>query len=91
MMYLMQLDEYGIILHSSTEEYLTTDNELVSNILLSIMSYFAKLEREKISERIKAGLEKARFNGERIGRSKPNRKIRLTFCHTSPGNNTYFQ
>lgn len=32
------------------------------------MSYFAKLEREKISERTKAGLEKARLNGKQIGR-----------------------
>jgi len=55
-------------LHCYTEEYFTTDNELVSNILLSVMSYFAKLEREKISERTKAGLEKARLNGKRIGR-----------------------
>jgi len=68
MMYLKQLDEYGIKFHSYTEEYLTTDNELVSNILLSVMSYFAKLEREKISERTKAGLEKARLNGKQIGR-----------------------
>ncbi len=68
MMYLKQLDEYGIKFHSYTEEYLTTDNELVSNILLSAMSYFAKLEREKISERTKAGLEKARLKGKTIGR-----------------------
>lgn len=68
MMYLKQLDEYGIKFHSYTEEYLTTDNELVSHILLSVMSYFAKLEREKISERTKAGIEKARLKGKTIGR-----------------------
>jgi len=62
MMYLKQLDEYGIKFHSYTEEYLTTDNELVSNILLTVMSYFANLDREKISERTKAGLERARLS-----------------------------
>jgi DNA invertase Pin-like site-specific DNA recombinase len=89
-MYLKQLDEYGIILHNFTKEYLKTDNEIFSSIFFSVMSYFVKLEREKISEPTKAGLEKARLNGKQIGRSKPNRKIRLTFSHTSPGNNTYF-
>ncbi|MCF8412841.1 MAG: recombinase family protein, partial [Melioribacteraceae bacterium] len=34
MIYLKQLDEYGIKFHSYSEEYLTTDNELVSQILL---------------------------------------------------------
>jgi DNA invertase Pin-like site-specific DNA recombinase len=68
MIYLKQLDESGVKFHSYTEEYLATDNELVSNILLSVMSYFAKLEREKISERTKAGLEKARLKGKVIGR-----------------------
>lgn len=68
MMYLKQLDEYGVKFHSFTEEYLTTDNELVSHILLSVMSYFAKLEREKISERTKAGLEKAKSKGKALGR-----------------------
>jgi DNA invertase Pin-like site-specific DNA recombinase len=68
MMYLKQLDEYGIKFHSYTEEYLTTDNGLVSNVLLSVMNYFAKLEREKISERTKAGVERARSKGKTIGR-----------------------
>lgn len=68
MRYLKQFEECGINFHSFTEEYLTTENELVSNILLSVMSYFAKLEREKISEQTKAGLEKARLKGKTIGR-----------------------
>ena len=68
MIYLKQLDECGIKFHSYTEEYLTTDNELVSNILLNVISYFAELEKKKISERTKAGLEKARLNGKQIGR-----------------------
>lgn len=72
MMYLKQLDEYGIKFQSYTEEYLSTDNELVSQILLSVMSYFAKLEREKISERTKAGLERARLKGQQIGRPNKN-------------------
>lgn len=57
MMYLKQMNEYGIKFHSNSEENLITDNKLVSNILLSVMSYFAKLERDRISERTKAGIE----------------------------------
>jgi DNA invertase Pin-like site-specific DNA recombinase len=49
---------------------LTTENELVRNILLATLSSLAKLEREKISQRTKAGLERARAKGKVLGRPK---------------------
>jgi DNA invertase Pin-like site-specific DNA recombinase len=56
--------------HSFTEEHLSTDNELVRNILLATLASFAKLEREKISQRTKAGLERTRAMGERLSRPR---------------------
>jgi hypothetical protein len=49
---------------------LSTENELVRNILLATLSSLAKLEREKISQRTKAGLERARAEGKILGRPK---------------------
>lgn len=66
--YLQRLGSYGVSFHSYTEEHLSTDNELVRNILLATLASLAKLEREKISQRTKAGLERARASGKRIGR-----------------------
>ena len=38
------------------------------DVLLALLSSLAKLERTKISERTKAGLERARAKGKRLGR-----------------------
>ena len=51
-----------------TEEYLATDNELVRNILLAVMASLAKVEAQRISERTKAGLARARAHGKKLGR-----------------------
>lgn len=66
--YLQQLEAIGVGFRSYTEPYLNTENELVSHILLAVMSYFAEYEAKKISRRTKAGLERAREEGKRIGR-----------------------
>lgn len=55
--YLQLLDDYGVKFISHTEEYLNTDSDLVRGIIIPMMSYFAKLEVKKISERTTAGLE----------------------------------
>ncbi len=52
--HLQRLSSQGVGFHSFTEEHLSTDNELVRNILLAILASLAKLEREKISQRTKA-------------------------------------
>jgi DNA invertase Pin-like site-specific DNA recombinase len=49
---------------------LSTENELVRRILLATLSSLAKIEREKISQRTKAGLERARAMGKVLGRPK---------------------
>ena len=66
--YLQQLEALGVHFRSYTEPYLSTENELVSHILLAVMSYFAEYEAKKISRRTKAGLERARAEGKQIGR-----------------------
>jgi DNA invertase Pin-like site-specific DNA recombinase len=43
-------------------------NELVCNILLATLSSLAKLKHEKISQRTKAGLARARAMGKVLGR-----------------------
>ena len=40
-----------------------------SGLLLAVLASLAKLERQKISERTKAGLQRARANGKRLGRA----------------------
>ena len=66
--HLQRLSSHGVAFRSYTEEHLSTENELVRNILLAVLASLAKVEREKISARTKAGLERARANGKRLGR-----------------------
>jgi len=74
--YLQQLESLGVRFRSYTEPYLNTENELVSHILLAVMSYFAEYEAKKISRRTKAGLERAREEGKQIGRPSKFRKYK---------------
>lgn len=66
--YLQRLNAAGVAFHSYTEEWLSTDNEMVRDILLAVMSSLAKQETIKISERTKAGLERAKAKGKVLGR-----------------------
>ena len=68
--HLRRLASHGVAFRSFTEEHLSTENELVRNILLATLSSLAKLEREKISQRTKAGLERARAKGKVLGRPR---------------------
>ena len=68
--HLQRLCSYGVAFHSYTEPHLATDNELVRNILLALLSSLAKVEAQKISERTKAGMARAKAKGIKIGRPK---------------------
>lgn len=72
MHYLQQLDISGVKVRSYTEPYLEIENELVGTILLTVLSHFAKLESNKISEQTKAGLERAKRRGKKLG--QPSKK-----------------
>lgn len=65
---LTELENLNIQWHSYSEPYLNTTNELTRMIVLAVLSSVAKAEREKISERTKAGLRRARAEGKKLGR-----------------------
>ena len=66
--HLQRLASYGVAFHSYTEPMLSTDNEMVRDIVLAVMSSLAKVERARISERTKAGLARVRAKGSKSGR-----------------------
>jgi len=66
--YLERLDACGVSFKSHTEPFLDTDNELIAHIVLGVTSYYAQQEALRISDRTKAGLERARRNGKVLGR-----------------------
>lgn len=68
--HLQRLTSYGISFHSYTEPHLATDNELVRNILLALLSSLAKVEAQKISDRTRAGMARAKAKGTKIGRPR---------------------
>ena len=74
--HLQRLVSYGIAFHSYAEPHLATDNELVRNVLLALLSSLAKLEAQKVSDRTKAGMARAKANGIKIGRPKLGIEIR---------------
>lgn len=59
---LKELENLGIQWHSYTEQYFSSAGPF-KDVVLSIMATLAKLEREKISERTKAGLERKKAAG----------------------------
>jgi DNA invertase Pin-like site-specific DNA recombinase len=68
--HLQRLTSYGVSFHSYTEPHLATDNELVRNILLALLSSLAKVEALKISDRTKAGMARAKAKGIKVGRPR---------------------
>jgi DNA invertase Pin-like site-specific DNA recombinase len=66
--YLRRLGNAGVAFHSYSEPMLSTDNPIVRDVLLAVMSSMAKMERARISERTKAGLARVRDKGVRLGR-----------------------
>src|SRR5262245_23408021 len=75
-LHLQRLASYGVGFHSYTEPHLATDNELVRNILLALLASLAKVEAQKISERTRAGMARAKAQGKRIGRPSIAPKLR---------------
>ena len=61
------LSNYGIAFRSFTEPYLDTCG-IFKEAVIAILGTIAKQERLRISERVRAGLERARKSGTRTGR-----------------------
>src|SRR5262249_27195461 len=67
-MYLQRLADCGVSFHSYTEPHLSTDNEMLRDILLAVMASLAKMESKKIGDRTRAGMERARAQGTESGK-----------------------
>jgi DNA invertase Pin-like site-specific DNA recombinase len=65
--HLERLSSYGVTFHSYTEPHLCADNEMVRGILLAVLATMAKQEAKRLSERVLAGLAKARAKGTKSG------------------------
>jgi len=53
-----------------TRKFKNGMEELISNIILELLSYMAEKERKKIRQRQKEGIKKAKENGVKFGRPK---------------------
>ncbi len=72
--YLTKLDNYGVKWHSYTEQYISSLG-IFADAIISILSCLAKQERIRISERTRAGLDRVRSKGIRLGRPKTPEEI----------------
>jgi len=75
---LNELENYGIDWHSYSDKYLSSLGEF-KDVVISLMATVAKQEREKISERTKAGIQRARIRGSPIGKRGKDKKKRSNF------------
>ncbi len=65
--YLQTLTTHGVQWHSYSEQYLSSLGPF-ADVVISLLSTLAKQERIRISERTKAGLERAKAEGKTLGR-----------------------
>ena len=82
---LQQLDDYGILYKSYSEQYLDSSG-IFKDVIISILATLAKQERIRLSERVKLGLDKARIQGRVGGRPRiPQEKVDLILDLKSKG------
>jgi len=67
--YLQILDDYGVSYKSYTEQYIDSSG-IFKDVIISLLSSLALQERIRTSERVSAGLAKARAQG-RVGGRPP--------------------
>jgi DNA invertase Pin-like site-specific DNA recombinase len=67
--HLQRLDSYGVAWRSYTEQYLDSTG-IFKDAVISIMATIAKQENVRRSERVLAGLARARRSGSRLGRPR---------------------
>jgi DNA invertase Pin-like site-specific DNA recombinase len=61
------LDDFGVTYKSYSEQYIDSSG-IFKDVIIALLSTLAKQERLRISERVKAGLEKSRQQGRVGGR-----------------------
>lgn len=67
---LQRLAAAGVGFHSYSEPLLSTDNEMVRDILLTVMTSLVEQERAWRAECTKVGMQRARERGRQIGRAR---------------------
>lgn len=65
--HLRRLTGYGVMWRSFTEQYLDSTG-IFREAVISILAVIAKQERIRLAERTRAGLERVRREGKRLGR-----------------------
>jgi DNA invertase Pin-like site-specific DNA recombinase len=68
--YLESLKSWGVGWRTYQEPWLDTGNEMVTGIVLSVISAMAKQERQTLIDRTMAGLRTAKRNGKILGRPR---------------------
>ena len=66
--YIEKLRRNGIAIKSMQEPWMDTRDSGIGNLLIAIFSWVAAQERLRIVERTKAGLDRVRSEGRRLGR-----------------------
>jgi DNA invertase Pin-like site-specific DNA recombinase len=64
------LDRVGVLVVSLKDSWLDTTSGMVRQILVGIFSAMAEHERERHKQRVRAGMERARSEGRRMGRPR---------------------
>ena len=65
--YVDRLQKFGILFESFTEPHFRTTGP-AGDLMLAVAAWIAKQERQRISDRTKAGLERAARSGKKCGR-----------------------
>jgi len=73
--YLHELESYGVGFVSFSERYLDSTG-IFRDALIGLFAALANQERIRLSERVKAGMARARANGKRVGRPKLSDELR---------------
>jgi DNA invertase Pin-like site-specific DNA recombinase len=74
--YLNTLARYGIGFRSFCEPFIDTTGES-GDLLRSTFAFFADFERRQMSERVRAGHDRVRAQGKRVGRPRPTPDTKL--------------
>jgi len=86
---LRELDNLGIKWHSYQEPYFSSIGEF-KDVVISIMATLAKIERQRISQRTKAGMERAKAEGKAIGRKAiPDEVVQQVLDYLKEGKLSY--
>jgi DNA invertase Pin-like site-specific DNA recombinase len=67
--YLQRLDSYGVAWKSFTEQYLDSTG-MFRDAVIAILATIAKQEHARLSERVVAGLRRAKREGKTLGRKR---------------------